>query len=505
MTEIHAIRQLYFENGNSITRISHQTGKDRKTIRQYLEKEDWNETPAPVRQPADFPKLSPFKTEIENWLSEDKKAKRKQRHTAKRVYNRLKEKYPSQFTCSYRTVAAYVAQIKSRIYGHSGGYLPLEHLPGEAQGDFGDCQFYEGGQLYHGKYLNLSFPYSNQGYLQLFKGENLQCLEEGLKAIFEHLGGVPSKIWWDNTKTIVSHVMQDGKRTLTADFLRFQEHYRFASVFCNLESGHEKGHVENKVGYHRRNLLVPVPHLERLTQYNQELLIRCDQDGQREHYRKEATIAELFTADKQALLPLPDVPLDISQYLTVKTNGYGRFYLASGLHEYSASPQYANSQILVRLTAHEVIPLGKNSQPVVKHPRLYGDYKQQSMQWLPYLTQLSRRPRALKYSGLYQMLPPPLQEYLSKCNGSETGKILRVIAGLTEQNGFEQALKTVQQALQYEATDIDSLLNLHYQLYDKVLEMAPLPLASHIPQLNHLNLNLAAYDASLTRAGADPC
>jgi transposase len=505
MTEIHQIRQFYFENGNSITRISQQTGKDRKTIRQYLDKADWNQVPIPANLPADFPKLAPYKDLIEGWLTEDKRAKRKQRHTAKRVYDRLKEKYPVDFKCSYRTVAAYVAQIKPQIYGQPAGYLPLEHVPGEAQADFGDCQFYEGEQLYNGKYLNLSFPYSNQGYLQLFKGENQQCLLEGLQAIFEHLKGVPPKIWWDNTKTIVSKVMQDNKRTLTADFLRFQEHYRFTSVFCNLDAGHEKGHVENKVGYHRRNLLVPVPHLDRLTDYNHELLSRCDQDGQREHYRKEATIAALFANDQAALLPLPAIPLDVSQYLTVKTNGYGRFYLQSGLHEYSVSPQYAHSQILVKVTAHEVIPLGKDSQSVVKHPRLYGESKQQSMQWLPYLTQLSRRPRALKYSGLYQMLPPPLQEYLSHCNGSETGKVLRVIAGLTEQNGFEKALETVKQALQYEATDIDSLLSLHHRIYDKGLEMEPLSLAAHIPQLQHLNLNLAAYDAGLARAGADRC
>jgi hypothetical protein len=147
------------------------------------------------------------------------------------------------------------------------------------------------------------------------------------------------------------------------------------------------------------------PDLAEIGQYNRELLTRCDQDAQREHYRKDATIAQLYAADKAALLSLPAVPLDVSRYITVKTNGYGRFYLAEGLHEYSASPQYAGCRVRVKVTASEVIPLDKNQQAIVRHARLYGEHKQQSMQWLPYLTQLSRSPHALKYSGIYAMLP----------------------------------------------------------------------------------------------------
>ena len=505
MTEVHDIRKLYFEEGQSITQISRQTGRDRKTIRMYLGKEDWNEITPKSLPEDDFPKLEPFKADIDAWLTEDKKARRKQRHTAKRIYDRLGEKYPGSFDCSYRTVCAYIAKRKQEIYGQQPGYLPLEHIPGEAQGDFGDAEFYESSQLCPGKYLNLSFPYSNQGYLQLFKGENQECLFEGLISIFEHIAGVPPRIWFDNTKTIVSQVMKDGGRRLTEDFLRFTEHYRFGPVFCNIEAGHEKGNVEGKVGYHRRNMLVPVPRFGSLTEFNKELLGKCDLDADREHYRREATIAELYAADKAALLTLPAVPLDVSKYFTVKTNGYGRFYLQNGLHEYSVSPQYANSRVLVKITANEVLPLDKNQRVIVRHARLYGDHKQQSMQWLPYLTQLSRSPNALKYTGIYPMLPDPLKEYLARCNQSDKGKILRVVATLTEKSGFERALETVNNALKYAATDIDSLLNLHHRLYDRVLEMAPLTLSESIPQLDRITPNLAAYDASLEKAGALKC
>jgi transposase len=505
MTEVHELRKLYYNEGKSISEISRDTGRDRKTIRMNINKEDWNEIqPKPIPG-AIFPKLDPFKEKIDTWLTEDKQAKRKQRHTAKRVYERLKEDFKADFNCSYRTVVGYVSRRKKEIFGQKAGYLPLEHIPGEAQGDFGDAQYYENGQLYSGKYLNLSFPYSNQGYFQLFKGENQECLFEGLISIFEHIGGVPSRIWFDNTRTIVSKILKEGGRTLTDDFLRFSEHYRFEPVFCNVEAGHEKGNVEGKVGYHRRNWLVPVPRFERLSEFNQNLLKTCDLDAEREHYRKDATIAELYTSDKAALLALPTIPLDISKYITVSTNGYGRFYLGNGLHEYSVSPQCADSRVTVKITAGEVIALDKSHRPIVSHRRLYGDYRQQSMQWLPYLTQLSYRPNALKYSGIYEMLPESLQTYLNKCNRSDKGQILQVIAGLTARNGFESALESVDHALQYEATDIDSLINLHNRIYSHVPELAPLNLAANIPDLRRVTPNLAAYDARLGKVGELKC
>jgi len=160
MTEVHDLRKLYYNEGKSITEISKETGRDRKTVRIYLEKEDWNEVRPGSLAEVEFPKLDPFKVDIDAWLTEDKKAKRKQRHTARRIYDRLVEKYKENFTCSYRTVAGYVSKSKKEIYGQRSGYLPLEHIPGEAQADFGDAEYHENGRLYSGKYLNLSFPYT---------------------------------------------------------------------------------------------------------------------------------------------------------------------------------------------------------------------------------------------------------------------------------------------------------------------------------------------------------
>jgi transposase len=505
MTQVHNIRKQYFEEGKNIAEICLETGRDRKTVKMYIEKEDWNEEEAGIKKETEFPKLNQYKADIDEWLTEDKKAKRKQRHTAKRVYDRLVEKYGDSFDCSYRTVAGYVSKRKKEIYGKKAGHLPLEHIPGEAQADFGDAEYYENGRLYSGKYLNLSFPYSNKGYFQLFKGENQECLFEGLITIFEYIGGIPQRIWFDNTSTIVTKVLKNGERNLTDNFLRFMEHYRFEAAFCNVDAGHEKGNVEGKVGYHRRNMLVPVPRFESLATFNKELLKQCETDSKRAHYRKNATIEELYTEDKAALLNLPAVPLDVSKYITIKTNDYGRFYLNNGLHEYSVSPKYAKSRVLVKITSNEVVPMDESHREIVRHERFYGDYKQQSMKWLPYLTQLSRCPGALKYTGIYQMLPESIKNYLERCNKSDKGKVLQVIATLTETSGFECAVETVDNALKYEATDTDSLIGLHNRIHGNVIELAPIRLAGNIPDLVRVIPDLTAYDRSLGKAGVQKC
>jgi transposase len=498
MTQIDLIKKAYFEEGLNVSELAERFNHDRKTIRKYLNKEDWNkQAPTGVQIEKTFVKLEPYKKDINQWLEEDKRARRKQRHTAKRVYDRLRKKYEDQFDCSYRTVAGYVANKKKELFKNNTCYLPLQHIPGEAQVDFGDADFHEIGTKYSGSYLNLSFPTSNAGYLQLFKGENQECLFEGLKNIFEHIGGVPHRIWFDNASTMVKDILKEGNRNLTDGFIRFKSHYSFDAAFCNPYSGHEKGHIESKVGYHRRNLLVPIPSFEDLKTFNKKLLIDCDEDTEREHYRKEIEIAELFQDDKKALLALPAVPYEACQYLTLRTNLNARFSLQNGKHLYSTAPKYANSRILVKITAYEVIPLDENHRPITRHQRLYGDRNQEKMDWIPYLTQLARSPGALKYSGIYSMLPDPLQTYLDRISKSERGKILRALANLCENSSFEQAVMTVEHALNHGVKDLDSLVALHQRLNNVVPPLPNVHLPEGLPRLATFHFDAKAYDAAL--------
>jgi len=493
---------MYYCEGRSISEIHRETGYARETIRDCISQDDWNEKFKETTTGRSFEKLNKFKNEINSWLYEDKKAKKKQRHTAKRVFERLKEIHGEKFDCSYRTVAEYVAILKGEIFTKkSEGSLPLEHNPGEAQVDFGEAEYYERGKLFCGKYLNLSFPYSNKGYFQLYRGENQECLFEGLIAIFNHIGGIPTRIWFDNPSTMVAKILKDGERKLTEEFLRFMEHHKFEAVFCNPDSGNEKGNVEGKVGYHRRNMLVPIPRFDDLLVFNKSLLEKCELDAEREHYRKNSTIQELNQEDKKELIDLPVNGFDPCKYITVRTNGFGKFYLNSNLHEYSVAPKYANSKVLVKLSANNVIPLDESQREIVVHERFYGNTKQQSMKWIPYLTQLARSPRALKYTGIYQMLPEIIRTYLDRQSKGDTGKVLQTIAILTEKNGFESAVESVENALLYDVNDIDSLKNLHSRLFGKVITLPPMHFSNTVPELKTIITNLENYDAVIRKAG----
>lgn len=403
-------------------------------------------------------------------------------------------------------MAIYVSACKKEIYeGQAEGYLPLEHHPGEAQVDFGAAQFYERGKLIDGKYLSVAFPYSNQGYLQLFYGENMECLLEGLVSIFRHIGGVPSKLWFDNMRTVVAKIIKGGGREINDRFLRFMSHYGFSASFCNPDAGHEKGCVENKVGYHRRNLLVPIPEIQSLTEYNEVLLLECDQNAEREHYRCNKTIKERFEKDKDALLPFPSNEFDTAGYKHLVANGYGKIYLNKGLHEYSAAPRYARKTVTVKVTAGEVIVQNESGREIVRHRRLYGDTKQQSMDWLPYLYALSQRPKALKYSGIYHMMPEEVKTYIEKQTRKDTGKILKVLATITEKSSFDNAIAAVQQAISYEAYDADSLIATVRRLYADIAELPALSVnKDKLLALCPISVNLKAYDLALLEQGGRP-
>lgn len=502
MADIDRIRRLYFEKGQSYAQITRETGFDVKTIKKHISQDDFN-FPEPEPKKSRASKLDPFKKDIDAWLTKDLEERKKQRHTARRVFNRLQKEKEDAFDCSYRLVAKYVAWKKAELTGESRVYLPLVHPPGEAQLDFGEADFIENGTRYNGHYLNMSFPYSNAGFVQLFKGENQQCLMEGAKNIWAFIGGVCHHLWLDNPSTAVVHVKKNGERIMTEHFLRFVNHYGFGPNFCNVGQAHEKGSVENKVGYHRRNLLAPPPEFEDLQEFNRQLLEECRADMDRPHYQKGALIRDLFAEDLAHLRPLPQVEFDEAALVPVRTNSYAKFTLGGGKHTYSTRPRYARSSLWARLTAHQVVVLDENYREVIRHPRLYGGQKE-SMDWLPYLTQLSHRPRALKYTGIYQLLPPRVQEFLEEVSSEHLQETLRMLAAITEESGFDRALEALEVALEHGASDAESILATASRQGSKALELTPVKLPLKVPELPALPVNIRDYDRRFLEGGGSP-
>ena len=524
MAEKNCIRNLFFFKGMNKSEIARKTGTDRKTVRKVINEDNWNselkkEETINCKKES---KLAKYYHLINEWLTNDKKAKAKQRHTAKRIYVRLVGLCKSEetvFPCSYRLVAEYVKMKKKEIFGDLGCKLPLIHIPGRAQADFGEAQFIENGTSFNGSYLNMSFPYSNAGYFQIFKGENLECFMEGMINIFNHIGGVPQDIWFDNASIMVTKILKDEKRCLTEAFIRFMNHFGFNAIFCNPAKGNEKGSVENKVGYHRRNMLVPIPEIDSLIKYNHELLSICDDDMNREHYRKEKSIKQLFKEDKEALFSLPTVSFEPVKYITVRTNSYAMFSLEEGKHLYSASPKFANTVVIAKVSANEVIVLDKDYKEITRHNRLYGKNKQESMNWIPYLSQLSKCPTALKYSGIHEMLPDPLKSYLDSRDRGKRAEILKVLEKLTIESSFENAVSSLNEVIKlktianlnnsgmdndfYSNSDIDSdtLMAVHrklnYDLPDMKLKIKP-----DIPDYMEVVFDSSIYDTVLNNSSS---
>ena len=299
-------RQIYIGNleqyeGMSLREIAKKTGHHIQTVKKYVDKEDWNE--GYKGKKIYVSRIEPLKPVIDEWLKEDMKRKRKYRRTATKIYKDLEsdEKYSKMLKVGKQSIINYVSKRKQEINRETyGTAMYAMHAMSEAQVDFGDILVKNsrgGEETWHE--LVVSFPWSNAGFAQICRYETKECLCEGLIRIFVFIGGVPLRILFDNMSSAVVHVEEHGKRTLTEMFMRFCMHHRFKAEFCNPDSPHEKGNVENKVGYLRRNYLLPPPEIKDIEAFNEQLLKECKEDLEREHYVKEEKISKLFAAEQE--------------------------------------------------------------------------------------------------------------------------------------------------------------------------------------------------------------
>jgi len=321
MTQINCIRTLRQKVGLPIAQVAQVMGVSWQTARKYG---DADQLPLPgTRKSRQKPVMDGYVEIIEAWLLEDLHKPAKQRRTAKKSFEGLRE---LGCQASYRTVRHYVRQLKQRLRQQAEQqFIRLEHAPGEAQVDFGVVKLLlkqaDGSiQLTERSLLVISFPYSNAHCCRILSAQNAECLFHGLHSIFEQLGGVPSVQLFDNLSPAVKEVLERDERKKTEAFERFQWHYRFETRFCTPGKGNEKGHVENKVGYIRRNFLTPLPVVREGELPRLEARLRRDlqQDLEREHYQQGRTLQELWAEDEAARLE------------TAVTNRYSEFRVGGG-------------------------------------------------------------------------------------------------------------------------------------------------------------------------------
>lgn len=442
MSTANSIRQMWRE-GASVAEIARKTGVSRDTVYKYRDKDDFSPT-VPVKAPRRS-KLDPYKPLIDQWLADDARSNRKQRHTAKRVHDRLVEECGADVSVS--TVERYVRAARSRASADAERYLDLAWAPGEAQADFGETDFYVRGVRTRLSYFVLAFPFSNVGLAQVFPGENAECVCQALVNIFDYIGGVPSKIVFDNAAGVGRRV-GDAART-TELFEACSAHYGFRYRFCNPYSGNEKGNVENKVGAIRRNLFVPVPQIWDTASWNRKLLGKCMKMAEKPHWIKGEPEIQLFQEDSCALLGLPAKTFECVSYLARKADKKGKVQVG-GRHFYSTDPALGGRTLTVGLRADEIEIYDEDGAFVCRHRRQYGSGPTDSTDPASQLALLSVSVGAWENSRVRHALPDRLREHMDRLGKDRLRAELRLMRDQAATSGWEATVQAMEVA--YEAT-----------------------------------------------------
>jgi len=289
-----------------------------------------------------------------NWS--DLKAPRKQRHTARRVWERLLDEHGA--TVAESTVRECVRELRAEI-GIGGGLAAVTivgcHAPGEeAKVDFGEATVILAGEPTKVHLFHLRLSASGKAVTLAFLAPDQAAFLEGHAAAFERLGGVPARIRYDNLTSAVKKVLVGRDRIESDRFTALRSHYGFDAFYCEPgeRGAHEKGGVEGEVGRFRRRHLVPVPRVRSMAELD-ALLAAADRrdDGRRISGRVE-TIGQAFAAERPALRPAAAEPFAAAAALTATVDGKARICVRQ--RWYSVPARLAGREVAVRLGARTV-------------------------------------------------------------------------------------------------------------------------------------------------------
>jgi hypothetical protein len=245
-------------------------------------------------------------------------------------------------------------------------------------------------------------------------------------------------------------------------------------------------------------MFVPVPEFKDLKEYNKELLMKCDKDMDRMHYKGYGMIKDLFREDKQEFFKLPKVPFEVFLHEFAKADNYGKVKFDGRI--YSTSPNMAGHQVIVKAGAYDIEILDTDHERIIVHKRLYGEEKE-IMNWIPYLELLSKRPTALKYTGLYNQLPPILKEYLDKSSYERKKQTLRLFTKMTLAAGFDTAIEVFEDGIELGVSDPDSIWAIYCRLTSGTLPEPEMHLPDTVPELKKYIPDIKAYDELFLTGG----
>lgn len=314
------------------------------------------------KEPAS-PKLAAFTGIIDAILDADKEVHAKQRHTAIRILERLRDEHG--FTGGYTIVRNYVYKAATR---HKEMFMPLAHRPGHAQVDFGEADGFIVGKKVRFHYFCMDLPHSDGCFVKAYPTEDTEAFLDGHVAAFAFFGGVPQSILYDNTKIAVAKIFGDGKRLRTKAFAELQSHYLFEDKFGRPARGNDKGNVEGLVGLSRRHFMVPLPVANDFAALNAKLADGCIKRQKAKLRGQTETIAERMKRDTAALMPLP-APYDPCHKVATRVSSLSLVRYRS--NDYSVPTEYGHREVLVKGYVDRV-EICINGDIIARHARSYA-------------------------------------------------------------------------------------------------------------------------------------
>ena len=385
MDQHELIRRMVYVDGLSQREVASRLGHSRKTVAKALQ------TASPIGYTNAGsrlrPKLQTYIPIVRQWLTEDLQRHRKQRHTAVRVFERLRDEH--DFEGQRRAVSDLVKDIRREIE-HQEIFVPIEHPPGaEVQIDWGEADIILNGQTTRVMLFCARSPYSKATYVRAYMREDQPSFLDAHVHLIEYLGGVPHTFAYDNLKSAVTKII-GRERSLSKKFLELRSHYLFKTRFCNVARGNEKGHTENAVKRTQRNYMTPLPSVTSLDQLNEHLLQRCKADLDRTDTETSMTYGRLLETERTHFAEIPpgefvaciNRPARVDRYATVQFDET----------RYSVPCRYASMHSVVRVGIDTVDVIIDN-EIVARHPR--GSQGEWVLQMEHYLPILERKPGLL--------------------------------------------------------------------------------------------------------------
>jgi transposase len=327
------------------------------------------------------PKLDGFTGFIDQWLLEDLSANRKQRHTAKRVFERLRDEHG--FKGGYTTVKNYVREHGRRSREM---FVPLAHAPGHAQADFGEAMVVIGGVEQKAHFFALDLPFSDACFVRAYPAAVSEAWVDGHVHAFAFFGRVPQSVLYDNDRCLVAKILPDGIRKRAKLFSGFLSHYFIHDRYGRPGKGNDKGAVEGLVGYARRNFMVPIPHFATWEAFNLWLAEQCRKrqaDVLRGH---SESIGQRLVRDLEAMMDLPAAPFDACDQATGQVNSQSLVRYKT--NDYSVPVAYGHRDVWLRGYVDQVV-IGCGGEVIARHPRCWDreDMVFDPVHYLPLLEQ----------------------------------------------------------------------------------------------------------------------